>query len=257
MKLWSCPGCGGWQTIPRIPAIAQTFVTCVELISCGEFCVSCKNWKNNHDPSKCVGLDVEDVSVFNKLYLDPDSVFETAFGDCKMFKLEKSEGNNPAALALINLAANIFNKKSSGDPKRFSIQELRYFENDHLQARFNKCKKAFFDAGIPVTEKLVFHGTSEDPISIFSKGFELHRVKRTAYGHGIYQTDKPSVALGYGPNLILSRVLIGNPYVGELKGVQPGYQCKMENIKGFCRFIVIDKEEQILPIFQLITKTFN
>ena len=174
-----------------------------------------------------------------------------------MFKLEKSEGNNPAALALINLAANIFNKKSSGDQKRFHIQEFKYFENDHLEARFNKCKKAFFDAGIPVTERLVFHGTSEDPISIFSKGFELHRVKRTAYGHGIYQTDNPSVALGYGPNLILSRVLIGNPYVGELKGVQPGYQCKMEKIRGFCRFIVIDKEEQILPIFQLITKTFN
>ena len=54
--------------------------------------------------------------------------------------------------------------------------------------------------------------------------------------------------------MILSRVLVGNPYVGDKKGVQPGYQIKMENptSDGKSKFYLVDKVEQILPIFQFV-----
>ena len=78
-------------------------------------------------------------------------------------------------------------------------------------------------------------------------------------GFGAYFTDFGSAAFQYGRNLILCRVLVGNPYVGDLKGIQSGYQSKIDSPDpyGYSNYILIDDSAQILPVFQLVLKYDN
>merc|ERR1712098_503168 len=73
-------------------------------------------------------------------------------------------------------------------------------------------------------------------------------------GYGIYFSDFAATSFSYGKNLIISRVLVGRPYVGDLKGVQPGYQSKIENPNGngHSNYLLLDNVAQILPVFQLV-----
>ena len=58
--LWSCPECGGWQIISK--KTCQT-VTCLELISCGEFCGTCRIKLN--EPFECQICKTEDDKLEN------------------------------------------------------------------------------------------------------------------------------------------------------------------------------------------------
>ena len=132
--------------------------------------------------------EVEDESLFKKLDFLPD--METMDKSCKTFVLNNLTPNDQV-LNLYSLAKDTFVKKwdphnSTNWIKAPEIEEIRYHENDKLSQKYNDCKAAFRATGIPLTEKLVFHGTADVPISIFSKGFDLKRVKRVAKGKGLH-----------------------------------------------------------------------
>ena len=163
--------------------------------------------------------EVEDESIFQKLEELPDS--ETMDKSCRSYNLDQSN-KNEKIIQLYNLAKVTFETKLEPQNEMFikanKVKAIKYHENDKLTEKYKDCKEYFKAVGIPVTEKLVFHGTNDVPISIFSKGFELHRVRRTAMGYGIYFSDFAATSLSYGKNLIISRILVGRPYVGDMKG---------------------------------------
>ena len=115
---------------------------------------------------------------------------ETMDKSCRTFILNHLNPNDQVS-KLYSLAKDTYVQKwdphnSTNWIKAPEIEEIRYHENDKLSQKYNDCKAAFRATGIPLTEKLVFHGTADVPISIFSKGFDLKRVKRVAKGKGLH-----------------------------------------------------------------------
>ena len=136
---------------------------------------------------------------------------------------------------------------------RSFIKEIHYFENDNLAERFRRCKDRMEASGFPCKERLVFHGTSADIDSIMEKGFLMSMCKRSAHGVGIYFSEFPNVSKMYGKTLLLCRVLVGKPFYGPDKTIPPGFNSKIvrPDGDGKAKMIVINKEDQILPAFQV------
>jgi len=272
-QLWSCPECKSCQVISKIEP--PEVVSCVEIISCGQFCFKCR--RKPHGPFNCrqseidetllpepqrrklasndttdiIKNEVMDGSIFDKVARETP-IDQILNNSCRVYKLVQSS-QDPSFRAILDLLKTTIEVKGKGN---HSIPKgIRYAENDNLAARFNACKEFFRLDGIPVTERLVFHGTDAESSSIFSKGLLLKCIRRTKFGYGIYFTDFASEALAtYGKNLILCRVLIGNPYVGSQLGVPDGFQSKIvdPNKSGLSSYILIDKEAQILPIIHFV-----
>ena len=107
---------------------------------------------------------------------------------------------------------------------------------------------------------LVFHGTPvhRNIESIFQDGLLLSKCKRFAHGYGIYFSEFPDISQVYGQHLLLCRVLVGRPYIETVtsnSNIPESYNSKFvaPDVDGKARTIVIDKEDQILPAFQIVT----
>ena len=111
----------------------------------------------------------------------------------------------------------------------------------------------FQTKGIPVEERLVFHGTNADLSSIMEQGLLLSKCKRFANGYGIYFSEFPDISKVYGKNLLLVRVMLGKPYTGDLHKIPEDFNSKLyrPNADGNCNMIIIENEEQILPAFNI------
>ena len=140
------------------------------------------------------------------------------------------------------------------------IREIKYFENETLAKRFNESKRRLETQGIMCKERLVFHGTPDhrNVEPIFQNGLLLSKCTRFAHGYGIYFSEFPDVSQVYGQHLLLCRVLVGRPYNEgrDIAGnIPPGYNSKFvaPDKDGKAQMIVIDKEDQILPAFQIMT----
>jgi len=174
---------------------------------------------------------IDDGSIFNKF---PDiNRIDANRGYINLWDRRNPDSDHPRDL-LYSLFKTTFDKKCS----KGKISQVIYYENEKLLARFESCKQRFSTSGIPTDEKLMFHGTTSDPQSIFEHGFLMSHVKRTARGFGIYFADYAATSIGYGAQsgsktLIMARVLVGQT-VYNSGGV-----------------IVIDIEDQLLPIFQV------
>ena len=181
---------------------------------------------------------------------------------------------------------------SQGLDRNF-IKEIKYFENEALAERFNESKRRLEAQGITCKERLVFHGTPCDRNveAIFQDGLLLSKCKRFAHGYGIYFSEFPDISQVYGQNLLLCRVLVGRPYIEgrhaqtaqasaqlqnlplgvsnrqrihvvnmarehRASNIPDGYNSKFvsPDVDGKAQMIVIDKEDQILPAFQIVTK---
>ena len=101
--------------------------------------------------------------------------------------------------------------------------------------------------------RLVFHGTNADLDSIMDQGLLLSKCKRFAHGYGIYFSEFPDISKVYGKNLLLVRVMLGNPYQGHDHKIPPNFNSKLyqPNADGNCNMIIIENEEQILPAFHI------
>ena len=106
-----------------------------------------------------------------------------------------------------------------------AIASLELIENEVQSAYFSACQAEFRDT-YPSTpsafkEVLLFHGTNSCNIrSIFEDNFDLGaepvgRDKRSVYGHGVYLSQFPEVALNYGDTLVVCRVLLGRVQAGD------------------------------------------
>ena len=154
-------------------------------------------------------------------------------------------------------------KRLGGQGKGFDrnfIKEIKYFENENLAKRFTESKRRLEAQGIMSNERLVFHGTPDarNVEAIFQHGLLLSKCTRFAHGYGIYFSEFPDVSQVYGHNLLLCRVLVGRQYVrGDASNIPPGYNSKIvsPDVDGKAQMIVIDKEDQILPAFQIVTNT--
>ena len=90
------------------------------------------------------------------------------------------------------------------------------------------------------------------------QGLLLSKCKRFAHGYGIYFSEFPDVARVYGKNLLLVRVLLGNPYQGSEHKIPGNFNSKLFQLDadadGKCKMIIIENEEQILPAFLINVK---
>ena len=272
---WQCPQCRSWAiiTIPRNLNVEKNEppfdLVCNEIISCGSFCFYCN--RKSHAPFKCRTtttrlLQAEnEMDIFKKLEMSPDEVR----GAVNIYTMKpKNDINcaNPLDI-LYTTAEGTFLRMlqrgcrggSQGLDRSF-IKEIKYFENDLLAKRFHECKRRLEDQGITCQERLVFHGTPLDRNveSIFRDGLLLSRCKRFAYGYGIYFSEFPDISQMYGQHLLLCRVLVGRPYIETVtsnSNIPESYNSKFValDVDGKAWTIVIEKEDQILPAFQIVT----
>ena len=129
---------------------------------------------------------------------------------------------------------------------------IQYIENETLRSRFINWKKYFQANGVPDGERLIFHGTKPENIdSIIENGLLLSKCRRKSYGHGIYFSEFPEVALRYGPSLVVCRVMPGRQYRRKENGIPEGYNSKIVKKRSGKNvgFIIVDKEDPILPVF--------
>ena len=270
-KLWSCPECGDWQVVSKV--VPPDVISCKSILNCGDFCPSCNKahfplkcrsslpLKTNNDGtsllvnrSSVVENEVVDESVFNDLNEIPDQTV----GNVKFFNLivpTDLTSKCPKEI-LYRLAEIAFNRKNI-DNVNHRIGHVKYIENKNLKDRFDTCKLKFMRTGVPVTERLVFHGTNEQAAaSIYENGFLMSKVKRSAMGFGMYFSEDVSVCTGYGNVLIVSRALIGVPNMDNTsKAIAGGFDSKIVknfNGKQNSDVIVISKEDQIVPVFEIV-----
>ena len=144
---------------------------------------------------------------------------------------------------------------------KFKLTSVDYYENSDLVSKF-EAKHAEMRRiyGVNKESKPVFafHGTPQRNIEeIMKENFSLAKVKRTAYGHGIYFSEFPDVSIRYGDGLILSKVLPGKSYIcgsgGPRDHIQSGYDSHIvepdgeHQSKG--KMLVIGNPDQILPCY--------
>ena len=105
-------------------------------------------------------------------------------------------------------------------------------------------------------ERLVFHGTNANLDSIMDQGLLLSKSKRFAHGFGIYFSEFPDISKVYGKNLLLVRVMLGQPYQGNEHKIPDEFNSKLyrPDSEGNCGMIIIENEEQILPAFNIKVK---
>lgn len=115
---------------------------------------------------------------------------------------------------------NLHNKsrvqKIQGDPGD-ALESITIIRNDVIENRYNTKMGEFRAKGIlgvdgNVEELLLFHGTKPDVDvvkNIIKTNFKEEFQKRAAFGKGFYFTEYPSIALVYGPSLLVCKVLLG------------------------------------------------
>merc|ERR1712156_876131 len=97
------------------------------------------------------------------------------------------------------------------------LECVDYIFNPKIAKQFEETRKDFESRGIPVKERRIFHATHNDNIMpIISGNFDIDakRVdgnKIMSLGRGIYFSDFPPCALGYGKgnSILMCRVLTG------------------------------------------------
>ena len=232
-----------------------------------------------------------EIDIFKKLDMPPDEV-RAAIRIYNMKPKNDTNFSNPLDILYTTAEGTFLRMLKRGGGQgldRNFIKEIKYFENEALAERFNESKRRLEAQGITCKERLVFHGTPVDRNveAIFQDGLLLSKCKRFAHGYGIYFSEFPDVSQVYGQNLLLCRVLVGRPYIegsvtqpnpSQLLNLPPGvsvhqhvlsvahnyrasnipdgYNSKFvaPDVDGKAQMIVIDKEDQILPAFQIVTK---
>ena len=272
---WQCPQCRSW-TVISLPKSLDTVkkepqfdLECNEIISCGSFCYFCN--RKSHAPFKCRTtttrlLQAEnEMDIFKRLDMPPDEVRASI----KIYNMKpKNDTNfaNPLDILYTTAEGTFLRMLKRGGGQgldRNFIKEIKYFENEVLAERFNESKRRLEAQGITCKERLVFHGTPCDRNveAIFQDGLLLSKCKRFAHGYGIYFSEFPDISQVYGQNLLLCRVLVGRPFIEgrhrehRASNIPDGYNSKFvsPDVDGKAQMIVIDKEDQILPAFQIVT----
>ena len=141
------------------------------------------------------------------------------------------------------------------------ITSIDYWINPNLVAKFKRQEKkmqAKYGRGKESKAVLAFHGTQPYNVEqIMKENFRLDKIKRTAYGHGIYFSEFPDVSIGYGSGLILCNILPGKSYCCDQglqnNRIQPGYDSNIvrphQDQQGRAEMVVIDNPDQILPCY--------
>ena len=136
-----------------------------------------------------------------------------------------------------------------------TISSIDYVYNELQEQRFEKKKIEMLSSGRNAEELLLFHGTKHENVNhILRDNFRLDKCRRTAYGPGLYFSEVPAKSLGYGPALILCRVLTGRvqkPKTDQEK-FDPGrydtYQAKeLDKTSGVAYIHVVAHPSQVLP----------
>jgi len=251
--LWSCPGCGVWYSVMRSTAV----VRCKEL-GCGVgWCVKCG--RKDHQPLPCRGESdrlrraEREVDIFAKILTEPDKVQ----GPVRLFMMcPRNDLDFTDPLQILYLAAEatflrMVDKSGQGNTiSRKTIKSIEYVENDSIRATFMEKKSKFLAKKIPHDERLVFHGTNEGNIeSILMENFRLDKCRRFAHGKGVYFSEFPDISLGYGPGLLLCRVMLGRTYTGS--GLPEDWDSKLvaPDDQGKGQMVVVPNTKQILPAF--------
>ena len=141
------------------------------------------------------------------------------------------------------------------------LKSVDFYENPPLMQRFNK-KSAEFKMkyqGIKEGKMvLAFHGTQKQHIDeIVEHNFSMEKIKRAAYGRGIYFSEFPDISLGYGKSLLLCMVLPGRSFdcVGSMSNasLQAGFDSHrvQKDEDGMGQMLVIFNVDQILPCYVL------
>ena len=100
-------------------------------------------------------------------------------------------------------------------PPENALESITIIKNDVIENRYNMKMGEFELRGVlgvdeKVEELLLFHGTNHDVVkNIIKTNFREEFLKRAAWGKGFYLTEYPANALGYGPSLLVCKVLIG------------------------------------------------
>ncbi len=111
-----------------------------------------------------------------------------------------------------------------------NLVEIAYIENPAAEAKYRAQKEALRASGMEVTESLLFHGTSsKNAEGICKTNFDPAKLKRFAYGKGIYFSRCPNVSLGYGEDLLLCKVLLGKKQPRD-----PDYRYQLQVRASYC-----------------------
>ena len=97
--------------------------------------------------------------------------------------------------------------------KQMKVVKIDIIENPVLEAKFSAKQAEFKSKGIPSDPVFGFHGTAEANIDpILKNNFNLSKIKRAAYGFGIYFSEQPEVSKDYNQgnnSFILCKLLTG------------------------------------------------
>lgn len=93
------------------------------------------------------------------------------------------------------VAKFMFTQNQTRNPKVNGIKKIEYINNPTLKAIFESRHEKDGDAGEIV---LAWHGTKQNVIEkVVSQGFKIDKVRRTAYGHGLYFSEYSDVSVDY------------------------------------------------------------
>ena len=161
------------------------------------------------------------------------------------------------------------------------IERIELFLNPDLEKNFEK-KLAEFERKYAGEKKycqqiMTFHGTDfHDLDSIMKENFRLDKIKRTAFGYGVYFSEYVSTSLSYARNtgqLILAKVLLGKSEVssncpnmrrGELDTSgdilcteHDSHTVQPTSDEGHAKMVIIQNVDQILPMFTIRIKKLS
>ena len=150
------------------------------------------------------------------------------------------------------------------------IKSIHLFFNPNLETKFDEKQteiKEKYKESKHHEEILAFHGTGlSDPEIIMKENFSLKKIKRTAYGYGIYFSEYVSTSNSYTENtgqLILARVLLGKSVESDkcarmnVRGAicnEHDSHTVQPSEKGHARMVIIQNVDQILPMFIIRTE---
>ncbi|PAA47594.1 hypothetical protein BOX15_Mlig026662g3 [Macrostomum lignano] len=161
-----------------------------------------------------------------------------------------------------SIANSHFLSSFQGGQMRYKVTEVWHNSNPRLEHKF-AAKQAEFKAKYGPDHQyaqyvLAFHGTKTAAIvdDIMANNFDLKKLQRCAHGFGVYLSEFADVSVGYGTEMLLCRVLPGNPQegCGGSRRIDPGYNSirvnKSTDGRGWA--LVIDNVDQILPLYKVV-----
>ena len=100
----------------------------------------------------------------------------------------------------MNLVTSIMQGGCAGSSKPLKILRLEEISNvaldEQYRAYFAKTQQA--KQGLRPSEIYAFHGAPQSAVhSIAANGFDISKVKRTKFGHGLYCALDPNVSVDY------------------------------------------------------------